>query len=165
MNVDNVGIIISEIDGVITDGCFTEDEIGNVLYKTFNYKDFDAINEIKRLGYTFVFMSDDNRINYNMCKRRNIPFYWATNADKKFNELGNILRRYGFTPDQAIYVPSKLTDVRCVHTVPRTICPADTIGIVRKACMSEFVKNGGEGIISNLLDLLTGNIIIEEISD
>lgn len=163
MNVDNVKLIVSEVDGVVTDGRFTEDEIGNVLYKTYNYKDFDSVNKIKSLGYIFVFMSDDNRINYNMCNRRNIPFYWARNEDKKFEALGNIFRRYGITPDQSIYVPSKISDVKCIQTIPRSVCPADVVGFVRNMCMSEFVKNGGEGVLADLLDLLTGNIIVEEV--
>lgn len=165
MNIENTKLIVSEIDGVITNGFFTEDEIGNVLYKTYNYKDFDAINHIKSLGFVLVFIADDNRINYNMCKRRNIPFYWARGADKKFEALGEILRRYSATPDQTIYIPSKLSDIRCVQTIPKTICPSDVSGIIKRMCVSEFVKSGGEGVMVDLLDLLTGNIIIEEILD
>lgn len=164
MDITGVKLIVSEIDGVITDSRFVEDEIGNVLYKTFNYKDFDAINNIKRLGYKFVFLSDDNRINYNMCQRRKIPFFLGKNVDEKFKKLGDIFRRYSTTPDETIYIPSKTTDLRCVQTIPRTICPSDTVGIIKNMCMSEFVKTGGEGVLSDLLDLLTNNLIVDEIS-
>jgi len=162
MNIQNVKLIVSEIDGVITNSHFTEDELGNVLYKTFNYKDFDAINHIKSLNYKFVFLSDDNKINYNMCRRRHIPFYWAKTADEKVTKLGELSRRYGATPDQVIYIPSKLSDEKCVQMIAKTICPIDVVGFIRNKCESEFTKCGGEGVLSDLLDLLTGNIIIQD---
>ena len=75
----NAKLIVSEIDGIITDGRYAEDEIGNIIYKVYNSKDFDAINELKK-HFKFVFLSSDNKINYNMCKRRNISFYGAKNV-------------------------------------------------------------------------------------
>ena len=157
---DDVKLIISEIDGVVTNSLFAEDEIGNVLFKVFNYKDFDAINKIKSLGYKFVFLSDDNRINYNMCQRRNIPFYHGRNVDEKVNKLGIIFRKYGFSPDETLYIPSKLTDFKCVEVVANSICPLDVSDIIKKKCPNYFNKNGGEGILVDLLSYLTNNAVI-----
>jgi len=146
-------IIISEVDGVITDGKRAEDELGHVLYKVYQSKDFSAINELKK-NFKFVFLSDDNHINYNMCKRKNIAFYWGRNEDEKYSHLGDILRRYSCTPDEAIYIGSKISDRKCCRTVPISFCPGDAGNYLKEICWAEFIANGGEGILVELLYLL-----------
>ena len=154
----DVKLIISEIDGVITDGMSAEDEMGHVLYKHFNLRDFAAINELKK-RFKFVFLSDDNNINYNMCRRRNIPFYWAQNENEKYDALVKILRRYECTPDQTIYIASKVSDIKCVRLIPKSMCPNDAGLFLREMCYAPFVADGGRGIFCELLDLLNGGVI------
>ncbi len=149
----DVKLIVSEIDGVLTDGTYAEDEIGNVLYKTFNVKDFSAINELKKY-FKFVFMSADNRINYNMCNRRNIAFFWARNEREKFIRLGEILRKYNCTPDQTIYIASLMNDKRCIQTIPCSICPDDAGNLLKNLCFTTFIVGAGFGVFVEMLDLL-----------
>lgn len=149
----NKKIIISEIDGVITNGERPEDEMGHVLYKVYQSKDFSAINELKK-SFKFVFLSDDNHINYNMCNRRNIAFYWGKNENEKFEKLGEILRRYSYTPDEAIYIGSKISDRRCCRTIPISFCPGDAGNYLKEICWAEFITEGGKGILVELLYLL-----------
>ena len=150
-------LIVSEMDGVITDGTYAEDEIGNVLYKVYQSKDFDAINELKK-NFKFVFLSSDNRINYNMCHRRNIPFYWGKNEDEKYSKLIEILRRYSYTPDEVIYLASTISDRKCIQLIPESLCPEDAGEYLKNICFASFIKNGGEGIFVELLSLLQDRI-------
>lgn len=151
--IRQIKLIVSEIDGVITDGAYPEDEIGNVLYKVYQSKDFAAINEIKK-DYKFVFLSSDNRINYNMCKRRNIPFYWGKNEKEKYQKLIEIMHRYNCNPDEIVYIGSKINDRKCCQFIPKSFCPADAGTILHDICWAEFIKKGGKGIMVELLHLL-----------
>lgn len=157
MNIENpkekIKLIVSEIDAVITDGKCAEDEIGNVLYKVFQSKDFAAINEIKK-SFKFVFMSDDNRINYNLCRRRNIPFYWAKSEQEKYDTLTEIIRRYNCVPDEVVYIGSKVSDVKCCKLIPKSLCPDDAGQYLKDVCWASFVSPGGSGILVELLYLL-----------
>ena len=150
-------IIVSEIDGILTSGDITIDEIGNVLYKTFNSKDFEAINELKKY-FIVVFLSADNRINYNLCRRKNYPFYWGKNEEEKYNRLIEILRRYSCTPDETVYVASMVSDRRCVQLIPESLCPDDAGEYLKNICFASFIKNSGKGIFSELLYLLQDRI-------
>jgi len=147
-------LIVSEIDGVLTDGTYAEDELGNVLYKQFQSKDFDAINILKR-DYKVVFLSEDNRINYNMCRRKNLPFYWGKNTEEKYNKFIEILRRYNCTPDEVVFIASKLSDIKCCQLIPKSLCPADAGEYLISKCWTEFKTDGGKGIFVELLYLLT----------
>ena len=151
-----IKLIVSEIDGVLTNGMYTEDEIGNVLYKTFNQKDFAAINELKK-HYKVAFLCDDNRINYNLCRRKQLPFYWAVGKSKS-KILADILRRYVATPDNTIYIGSKISDKKCLQVVPHSMCPDDAGDYLKSIAWAPFITEGGKGIFIELLDLLQYNI-------
>jgi len=150
----DIKLIVSEMDGIMTDGTYAEDEMGHVLYKRFNVKDFSAINEIKRLGYIFVFLAEDNNINYNTCRRRNIPFYWAKNENEKYKKLVEILRRYTCTPDETLFIASRVSDKKCIQLIPKSLCPEDAGHYLKEICWAEFTLKGGQGIFSELLFLL-----------
>jgi len=152
-DLSNIKLIVSEIDGVITDGTYPEDEMGHVFYKVYQSRDFSAINELKK-NFKLVFLSDDNRVNYNMCKRRNIPFYWGKNEKEKYDSLVEILRRYSCTPDETIYIGSKINDVKCCKMIPKSFCPDDAGNYLKKICWAEFTTSGGRGIMCELLFLL-----------
>lgn len=152
-NSNRIKLIVSEIDGIITTGERPEDEMGHVVYKTYQSKDFAAINEIKK-KFKFVFLSDDNHINYNMCRRRNIPFYWAKNEKDKYDKLVEIINRYQCTPDEVIYIASKVSDVKCIQLIPRSLCPDDAGEYLKQKCWASFIASGGRGIICELLYLL-----------
>lgn len=152
-----VKLIISEIDGVLTSGSYAEDELGNTLYKVFNQKDFSAINELKKY-YKIVFLSDDNKINYNMCQRKNLPFYWGKGGGGKYALLPDILRRYSSIPDETIYIGSKLSDKKCLQMIPYSMCPDDAGLYLRSLVWAPLVSVGGAGVFVELLDLLQVNI-------
>jgi len=150
-------LIVSEIDGILTSGVVTMDELGNTLYKTFNSKDFEAINELKKY-FTIVFLSADNKINYNLCRRKNYSFYWGKNEEEKYNRLIEILRRYSCTPDEVIYIGSKISDRKCIQLIPESLCPDDAGEYLKSICFASFIKNGGTAIFIELLSLLQDRI-------
>ncbi|RLI66685.1 MAG: hypothetical protein DRO67_00745 [Candidatus Asgardarchaeum californiense] len=152
-----IKLIVSEIDGVLTNGTYAEDELGNTLYKVFNQKDFFVINELKKY-YKVVFLCDDNKINYNMCQRKSLPFYWGKGSKGKYETLPNILRRYDATPDSTIYIGSKLSDNKCMRLIPYSMCPDDVGDYLRSTAWAPFIAKGGDGVFVELLDLLQFNI-------
>ena len=156
-----IKLIVSEIDGVLTSGDRSEDEMGHVIYKTYQSKDFSAINKIKK-NFKFVFMSDDNHINYNMCRRKNIAFYWAKNEKEKVDTLGEIMRRYNCGPDEVVYIGAKVNDARCCQIIPNSLCPDDAGKYLKDKCWATFIANGGEGIVVELLYLLENSEINSE---
>jgi len=152
-----IKLIISEIDGVLTDGSYAEDEIGNTLYKFFNQKDFFAINELKKY-YKLAFLCDDNKVNYNMCQRKNLPFYWGKGEKGKHTMLLEILRRYSVTPDETIYIGSKISDRRCMQTIPCSMCPDGSGKYLTSIAWTSLTTQGGGGVFVELLDLLQYDI-------
>jgi len=137
----SIKLIVSEIDGVLTSGADPIDELGNTVFKNFYTADFEAINKLKEQR-VFVFLASDNTINYNLCRRKNIPFYWA--KTDKISILSSILMRYNVTAEETVYIGSKLSDVPCMRMVPTSFCTNPLLGF------SYFEAAPGQGIITEL---------------
>ena len=145
--MDNIKLIVSEVDGVITDGLAPIDELGNIPFKNFYLEDFDSINELKK-ACNFVFLSSDNAINYNLFRNKKIPFYWAQLKSKKDILLG-ILRRYNVTPEETIYIGSKASDIECMKLVPLSFCPEDSPKSIA-SIGSTLSSKAGKGVLTEL---------------
>ena len=142
-----IKLIVSEIDGIITDGTMFIDELGNIPYKNFCMEDFDSINKLKK-ECNFVFLSDDNRISYNDCRRRNIPFYWSKQKNKR-DILLDIMRRYNVSPEETIYLGSKASDIECMKLVPLSFCPKSSSKLLA-SIGSKLETSPGKGVITEL---------------
>lgn len=158
MNLNEIKIVISEIDGVITEGLSGIGEIGVTLFKQFYMKDFEAINQLKK-GKVFVFLSADAEINSSLCKRRNIPFYYALNNKKE--TYANILRRYSLTADNVLYIGSSYSDVECMRMSGFSMCPEDAVSAAKNAADLVIPMMSGTGILCYVNDFLELNKNLE----
>lgn len=150
-----IDVIVSEVDGVLTKGDIIIDELGNVPFKTFYAKDFEAINLLKKY-FKVVFLSSDNAISYNMFRRKNIPFYYDP-KDKK-SKLVEIMKRYSVTPEQIMFVGYSYSDIACMRMIPFSVCPEDAVSDVINVSASVLPKFSGEGVFCSIYDLLRTEI-------
>ena len=148
-------VIISAVDGILNSGENPIDELGNVPFKTFNFKDFEAINELKK-KFKIVFVSSDNRINFHFFRSRNIPFFY-NNKDKK-SEVSKILRRYSVTPEEVMYIGSTFSDLKCMNMIPFSVCTDDAVTDIKNASTSVLPVYGGMGVFCIIYDLLKPEI-------
>jgi 3-deoxy-D-manno-octulosonate 8-phosphate phosphatase (KDO 8-P phosphatase) len=151
-----VKIIVSEIDGIITEHLSPIDELGNTLFKQYYMKDFEAINELKK-AFTFVFLSKDNTINYHLCKKRNIPFFHAPKNKKE--KLAEIIRRYGVTAENVLYVGCSYSDIENIKMAEVSVCPDDSVKTVRQIVDCSIPVYGGAGVLCELYEMLKPTII------
>src|SRR6056300_1606003 len=98
-----IKIIVSEVEGILTQGWVPVDELGNNPFKLFYYRDFEAINMLKSY-FKVVFISADNKINYNYMRSKQLPFYY--DPKNKKSALLAALKRYSFGPEDAMYIGS-----------------------------------------------------------
>ena len=148
-------IIISEVDGVLTNGVAPVDEIGNVTFKNFYHKDFEAINLLKA-HFKVVFVSADNQITYNMMRRKQIPFYY--DAKNKKQAVLQALRRYSLSPDEALYLGSTYSDVGCMEQIPFSMCPEDAVPEAKNQSTTVLPVYGGDGVFCAVYDMLKPEI-------
>lgn len=152
MSFNNIELIVSEIDGVITTGCDAIDYMNNTMFKTFCMRDFEAIDQLKT-HFTFVFLATDAAVSYNIMRMRNIPAYFATKRDDKLSLLTNkILPRYNARPENLMYIGSSLSDLPCMHLAQVSMAPK-TSGIYRSGTIQPPIS-AGEGYLSWVANVL-----------
>ena len=163
---EKIKMIVSEIDGTITEHMNPIDELGNTPFKTYYMKDFEAINELKK-HFKFAFVSSDNAISYHLCQRKNIPFFWASKNSKwstKRDCLAEIRVRYGVDLDEILYVGCQYSDIECANMAGACVCPVDAPRKIKEISYAtgDVLENtfGGTGVICVLLD----EVLYEEIN-
>lgn len=157
-----IKIIVSEIDGIVTDHKVYIDELGNVPFKSYHMGDFEIINELKKT-FTFIFLSSDNSISYHLCRRRSIPFFYAP-KDKK-EGLIRVMRRYNVAPEEIVYIGCSLSDLNCVKLIPFSLCPSDAVNNVKEVSYYVLESYGGEGVLCEVYGVLKPEIAKRRISD
>ena len=115
MKIETIRLIVSEVDGILTDGLIPYDALGNVPFKNFKDPEFDIINKIKP-DFDVVFMSRSSDISYNLLRKKNLPFFWAKKS--KLETLKHIMLRYSVTPDEVIYLDGESHDEDCFNLIP-----------------------------------------------
>ena len=149
-------LIVSAVDGVITDGKLPIDELQNVPFKNYCAKDFEAINEIKK-SFTFVFLANDNNVSYNLFRARNIPFYWAPgikNYKTKIKVLTEIMHKYNVKPDNVMYIGCSYSDIECMNLAEVAFCTQDAPNTVNLAADYELPAFAGENVLCELYEIL-----------
>lgn len=153
--LEKVQIIISEVEGILTQGWLPIDELGNNPFKLFYYRDFEAINLLKP-HLKVVFVSSDNKINYNLLRSRQIPFYYDPKNKKQ--ALLAALKRYSLKPDDAMYIGSSYSDIECMRQIPFSVCPEDAVVDIKEIAASILPAYGGDGVFCAVYDLLKPEI-------
>lgn len=154
-SIKKIEVIISEVEGILTDGTYPVDELGNVPFKIFYQRDFEAINLLKR-QFKVVFIAADNKVSYNLFRRKQIPFYYEPKNKKQ--ALLQALKRYSLTPDQAIYLGSTYSDIECMRQVPAAICPEDAIPDIKNLAVTVLPVYSGDGVMCSLYEFLKPEI-------
>ena len=152
---DNIKVIVSAVDGIITEGLSPIDELGNTLFKNYYMKDFEAVNELKKI-YKFVFISKDLAINYSLFRRKSIPFYYAPQNKKE--KLVEIIRKYGITPENVMYIGCSYSDIESMNLAEISFCTEDSPDSVKSVADYVFHCYGGAGALCELYELLKRSI-------
>lgn len=156
MNFENIKIIVSEIDGIVTEHLSGVGEMNVTMFKQYYMKDFDAINQIKS-NCNFVFLSDDAAISLSMCRKKNIPFYY-TERNKK-DILVQILRRYDCTPENLLYIGCSYSDLDCMKLAEFSLCTEDSVSQVKNISDHVVPLYGGSGVLCYVYDILQESFI------
>jgi 3-deoxy-D-manno-octulosonate 8-phosphate phosphatase (KDO 8-P phosphatase) len=155
--ISKIKIVVSEIDGIITEGLVPYDELCNVPFKQFYVKDFEAINEIKK-GFIFSFLSSDNSISYHLCRKKNIPFFY--DAKNKKRGLIKIMDKYNIiSPEEVIFIGSSFSDLECIQFVPLSMCPEDSVGLVKEHSRIHLNSISGMGVLTEVAETLRLEIL------
>jgi len=158
MDFSNIDIIVSEIDGILTDGFKPIDNMNLCLFKNYCEKDFEVINELKKF-FTVVFISTDSDVSYNIMRSKNIPAYFVRAGETKLDVLTKkVMPRYNMRPVNLLYVGNKLSDIPCMNYAECSLTIPTSSNRVVWASNDVIVGAPGKGVFTELYDVLFSEI-------
>lgn len=148
-----VKLLVLDVDGVLTGGEIIYDDKGREL-KIFNVKDGLGIFLLHKLGIKTIFLS-----------ARNSPVLRRRAKDMRVEEvIGGILpkenmisdikKKYRVKDDEICFIGDDLIDLGMIKRVGAGIAVADAPLVVKNGARYITKKNGGQGAVREIADLI-----------
>jgi len=148
-----IKIVVMDIDGVLTDGKVTIDSSGNE-FKTLDYRDIDAIFELKRRGFKVGMITGEASAITRVIRERFKPDFFYDGCKDKAAALGRIRVRTGAAAAEICYIGDGKYDIEAMKSVGVAACPANAVSGVKSVSSLQLKCSGGDGCILELLEWL-----------
>jgi 3-deoxy-D-manno-octulosonate 8-phosphate phosphatase (KDO 8-P phosphatase) len=148
-----VELILSDVDGVLTDGGIWYDNQG-VELKAFHIRDGLGIKLWQRAGFSFgLLTARTSHIVKVRAQELGINLV-RQGFENKLPAAQDILRELRIDAEQACYIGDDLTDLPVIRHVGLGVAVADAIAEVRSAAAYITKSPGGRGAVRELIELV-----------
>ncbi len=148
-----IRLFITDVDGVLTDGKITYTENGSEI-KSFNVKDGLGIKLLHNVGiYTAIITSRKSKIVEKRGKELNFSYIYQGEKNK-LDTLSKLSKTLGVSYSEILYIGDDLVDLPVLRRVGFPVCTPSSPDIVKRHCIYITEKEGGEGAVREVVDLL-----------
>ena len=156
--LSSIKLLVLDVDGVLTDGLVYLDSKGNET-KRFNVKDGLGIKLLQEAGIKVAIISggkSDSTIH--RAKKLNIKHFYFEVKNKKdvLEDLKNI---FGVKDSEVLYIGDDLNDLAVKSSVGIFAVPRDAIKAVKDSSNLILSKEGGNGAVREISELILKNNI------
>lgn len=147
----SVKVILSDVDGVLTDGGIVFDNRG-IETKRFHVRDGLGIRLWQRAGFQFgILTARSSQIVKTRCAELGIEIVRQGFEDKLPIAL-ELIEQLGVEAQQVAYIGDDLSDLPVMRHVGLSITVADAADDVRQAADHVTQRNGGSGAVREMIE-------------
>ena len=151
-HIKNIKLLITDVDGVMTDCGMYYSENGDEL-KKFNTRDGMAIQLLRERGIkTAIITKENTKIVEQRAKKLKIDEVFQ-GIDDKMAVLESLKNKYGFDYSEIAYIGDDVNDIPVLERVGFSFCPNDAVDDVKKICTAIAKENGGNGVVRGFYEL------------
>ena len=148
-----IKLVITDVDGVLTDGGMFYSEKGEVLKKV-NTRDGMAVELLGEREISVIFMTRENsKIVLNRAKKLKIKETFL-GIKKKELLLPKICKKFKIKEEEIAYIGDDINDLNILKKVGFSIAPKDGISIIKKNSDYVCKSKGGEGVLREVADMI-----------
>jgi len=148
-----IGLVVLDIDGVLTDGKLTLDSRNNE-YKSINYRDLDAITVLKNKRIKLALLTgEDVALVDSMAKRFGITRIFKGEKDKK-RGLTTISDCFEIPLSNICYIGDSDRDAEALKVCGLAIVPQDATKKAKESASVILKTKGGDGVVHEALEFL-----------
>jgi 3-deoxy-D-manno-octulosonate 8-phosphate phosphatase (KDO 8-P phosphatase) len=151
-----IRLILSDVDGVLTDGRLTYDSAG-IESKSFHIRDGQGIRLWQQNGLHFgIVTARSSQVVKMRAEELDIAIV-RQGAQDKLTAVREIATEHGLSLSAVCYVGDDLPDLAPIQSVGLGVAVADAAEEVRRAAEYVTSQPGGQGAIRELVELILKN--------
>ena len=152
--IKQIKTIISDVDGVLTDGNLHIDANGNELFASFNIYDGSGIKIAQEHNMQFIILSGKySPITINRFKKLDISEIYTGIADKK-SKLLELINKLSLNKNELAYIGDDLIDLEAMRLTNLTVAPSNAMLVIKEYVDINLIKSGGSGALRELIDII-----------
>ncbi len=148
-----IRLILSDVDGVLTDGVITIDNAG-VESKSFHVRDGHGIKLWRKAGYEFGLLTARNSQVVKL-RAQELGISWVRQgyADK-LPAARELMQSIGVSPEEVCYIGDDLPDIPVMLEVGLGVTVSDGAAEVKQVAKWVMHSGGGRGAVRELIERL-----------
>lgn len=147
-----IKMILTDVDGVLTDGSMYYSTKGEEL-KKFNTKDGMAVELLLKIGIKTVFISkESSKIALVRAKKVKVNAFLGISNKELY--LHKICEKYNLKPKEIAYIGDDINDMKIMKLIGLSFAPKDSVNQILKIANHICKSNGGEGVLREVAELI-----------
>ena len=148
-----IKLVLTDIDGVWTDGGMYYDEIGNE-WKKFNTSDSAGVLFLRLLNIPIGIITGENtEIVKRRAKKLNINELHL-GVKNKLQVATDTCKKYNIQMNELAYIGDDINDIQLLESAGLSACPANAPDYVKSHANIVLKKNGGEGVFRDFVEYI-----------
>jgi YrbI family 3-deoxy-D-manno-octulosonate 8-phosphate phosphatase len=148
-----IKIVLTDVDGVLTDGGIFFSENGEML-KKFNTRDGMGVELLRNYKIPVLIITRENsKIVLSRAKKLLIKETFI-GIKKKELLLPEICKKHQIKKNNVAYIGDDINDLEILKQVGFSACPKDGVSIIKKNSDYVCKSKGGEGVLREIADLI-----------
>ncbi len=151
--ISKIKLVVSDVDGVLTDGSLYFSENGLEL-KKFNVKDGLGFVLLQRNGIETGIITTDTSPIINARAKRFKPTFLISGTWEKLDALREKLKELNISLDETAYIGDDVNDSDILKEVGFPVAPYDAVESIKEIADYICKAKGGEGAFRELAELV-----------
>ena len=149
----NIKLVISDIDGVWTDGGMFYDQFDNE-WKKFNVSDGWGVRFLRDLGIPFAIMTgEDTNIVQRRADKLKVKYLYL-GAKNKLQLAKDLCAELSISLEEVAFIGDDLNDLKLLRAVGLSACPAQSPDYIKSEVDLVMTKRGGEGVFREFVEYI-----------
>ncbi len=151
--IKNIKVVITDVDGVLTDGGLYYTSEGLVM-KKFNVKDGMGMRLLRLSGIKNAIITTDTSDLINIrAKRLKVDYLYLGVWDKD-KKLLEICEKEKISPKNIAFIGDDVNDKEIIEIAGLSACPNDAVDLIKEKVDIILSTNGGDGVFRKFAELI-----------
>lgn len=155
--MSKIKLIVTDIDGVWTDGGMYYDQLGNEWKKFHTYDSAGVLFAHKANIPVCIMTGEQTEIVERRAKKLKVDYLYQ-GVHNKLETLNRLCADLQCSIDEVAYIGDDLNDLDCLMQCGFTATPASAPVYIQRKAQLVLSKRGGEGVFREFVEYLLNNV-------